>query len=338
MRYQRVCIEGVGHVVPDTEVTTASIESSLSALYSRLGIRPGWLETVTGIRARRFWAPGVKPSQVATRAAERALDEAGISRESVGLLVSCSVCKDYLEPSTAALVHGNLSLPSRCLNFDVGNACLGFLSGLVVAANMIELGQVDVALVVAGESSREPVEATVRRLMVPGADMAAFRDNLATLTLGSAGVAMVLTSDRRTQTSRRFLGGLSLAATEFNRLCVGTATKMTTDPARLLAEGVKLAGRTWAAVHQHVDLRPEVVQSYALHQVGRANHQAVIRALSLPPERALALYPDHGNVGAAGVPLTLALSAAQGRLRPGDRVGMLGIGSGLNVSMMGAQW
>jgi 3-oxoacyl-[acyl-carrier-protein] synthase-3 len=338
MRFQRVCIEGVGYVVPNTEVTTSSIESSLSALYGRLGIRPGWLETITGIRARRFWAPGVKPSQVATRAAERALDDAQVAREDIGVLVSCSVCKDYLEPSTAARVHGNLSLPTRCLNFDVGNACLGFMSGLMVAANMIELGQVDVALVVAGESSREPVEATVRRLMVPGADMAAFRDNLATLTLGSAGVAVVLTSKRRARGGRALLGGLSMAATEFNRLCVGTATKMTTDPSRLLAEGVKLAGRTWAQVHQHVDLRPAVVQAYALHQVGRANHQAVLSSLSLPPERALALFPDHGNVGAAGVPLTLAISQEQGRLSTGDRVGMLGIGSGLNVSMMGAQW
>lgn len=338
MRFQRVCIEGVGHVVPNTEVTTASIEASLSALYRRLGIRPGWLETVTGIRARRFWAPGVKPSQVASRAAERALADAGVSRDEVGVLISCSVCKDYLEPSTAALVHGNLSLPSQCLNFDVGNACLGFLSGMVVAANMIELGQTDVALIVAGESSREPVEATVRRLMVPSADMAAYRDNLATLTLGSAGVAMVLTSERRARRGRRFLGGLALAATEHNRLCVGTATKMTTDAARLLAEGVKLAGRTWSSVHQHVDLRPSAVQMYALHQVGRANHEAVIRSLSLPAERAPALYPDHGNVGAAGVSLTLALSAERGTLKPGDRVGMLGIGSGLNVSMMGAQW
>lgn len=338
MRFQRVSIAGIGHVVPNTEVTTASIESGLSALYSRLGIRPGWLETITGIRARRFWAPGVKPSQVATRAAERALDDAGIAREDVGVLISCSVCKDYLEPSTAALVHGNLGLSARCLNFDVGNACLGFLSGMTVAANMIELGQVDVALLVAGESSREPVEATVRRLMVPSADMAAYRDNLATLTLGSAGVAMVLTNPRRARTERRLLGGLAMAATEFNRLCVGTATKMTTDPARLLAEGVKLAGRTWSQVHQHVDLRPSAVQAYALHQVGRANHQAIISSLGLPPERALALFPDHGNVGAAGVPLTLALSQETGRLSSGDRVGMLGIGSGLNVSMMGAQW
>ncbi|MEL6348632.1 MAG: 3-oxoacyl-ACP synthase III, partial [Myxococcota bacterium] len=156
MRYSRVHIESLGTVVPTTEVTTASLEQQIGGLYRRIGIRPGWLETVTGIRARRFWAPGVKPSQVATRAAERALQQSGIARDRVGLLVSCSVCKDYLEPSVAALVHGNLSLPSHCLNFDVGNACLGFLSGMVVAANMIELGQIDTALVVAGESSREP--------------------------------------------------------------------------------------------------------------------------------------------------------------------------------------
>ena len=338
MRFHQVCIEGVAHVVPTTEVTTASIEQSISGLYGRLGMRPGWLETVTGIRARRFWAPGVKASTVATRAAERLLEETGFSREDIGVLVSTSVCKDYLEPSVAALVHGNLSLPTTCLNFDVGNACLGFLTGMTVVGQMIELGQIETALVVAGESSRDPVEATVRRLHDPTADMHTFRDNLATLTLGSAGVAMLLTSRRRSRTGHRFLGGLARAATEFNRLCVGTPTKMTTDAARLLNEGVALAERTWSAVHQHVDLRPEVVQEYALHQVGRANHRKVISTLGLPADRALEVFPDHGNVGAAGVPLTLSLGLTRRRIRDGDRVGMLGIGSGLNVSMMGVRW
>jgi 3-oxoacyl-[acyl-carrier-protein] synthase-3 len=338
MRFHQVCIEGVAHVVPTTEVTTSSIEQSISPLYARLGMRPGWLETVTGIRARRFWAPGVKPSTVATRAAEKVIDESGVSREDIGVLVSTSVCKDYLEPSVAALVHGNLSLPSSCLNFDVGNACLGFLSGLTVVAQMIELGQVDHALVVAGESSREPVEATVRRLHDPSADMLSFRDNLATLTLGSAGVAMLLSSRRRSRTGHRFLGGLARAATEYNRLCVGTSTKMTTDAALFLSEGVVFAECIWSSVHQHVDLRPSAVQEYALHQVGRANHTRVISALGLPPERALSIFPDHGNVGAAGVPLTLSMGLTRSRIREGDRVGMLGIGSGLNVSMMGIRW
>ena len=113
---------------------------------------------------------------------------------------------------------------------------------------------------------------------------------------------------------------------------------MTTDPARLLSEGVKLAGQTWNAVHQQVDIQPETTREYALHQVGRANHDAVIRALSIPPNKALRIYIDHGNVGACGVPLTLAMLVDQGRVQKGDRVGLMGIGSGLNVMMMGVQW
>jgi len=275
---------------------------------------------------------------VATLAAERVLSETRVAREDIGVLVSTSVCKDYLEPSVAALVHGNLSLPSDCLNFDVGNACLGFLSGMTVVAHMIETGHIEVGLVVAGESSREPVEATMARLADTNADMATYRDNLATLTLGSAGVAMLMTSRRRSRTGHRFLGGISRSATEFNRLCVGTSTKMITDPTRLLAEGVKLARRTWADVHEHVDLGPQAVQEYALHQVGRSNHEAVISALDLPADRAMTIFPEYGNIGACGVPLTVARGLEMNRICQGDRVGMLGIGSGLNVSMMGMRW
>jgi len=338
MQFSQVCIEGLGYVVPTTEITTSSIEQGLTHLYRRMGIRPGWLEMVTGIRARRFWPSGVRPSQVAFQAAEKALADSGVDRSSVQVLVSTSVSKDYLEPSVAALVHGSLGLPSNCLNFDVGNACLGFLSGMVVVANLIELGQIDCGMVVAGESSREPTESTINILSRPGANMKSFRDNLATLTLGSAGVAMVLTSKKRSRTGHRFLGGKALAATEFNHLCIGTSTKMTTDPARLLAEGVKLARRTWSAVHADVDLRPSVVREYALHQVGKANHQAVLKALDVPSDRALVVFDDHGNVGACGVPLTVAISRERKRFGSGDRVALMGIGSGLNVSMMGIQW
>ena len=77
----------------------------------------------------------------------------------------------------------------------MGNACLGFLTGMMNIADQIELGKIDVGLVVAGESAREPSEATIQRLKDPNAGMKEFKDNLATLTLGSAGVAMVLVSD-----------------------------------------------------------------------------------------------------------------------------------------------
>ena len=112
------------------------------------------------------------------------------------------------------------------------------LSGMTVIADQIELGRIDVGIVVAGESSREPTEATIARLQDPQAGMQEFKDNLATLTLGSAGVAMILTSKRFSTTGHKLLGGIARAATQWHGLCVGTATKMTTNPTKLLSEGV----------------------------------------------------------------------------------------------------
>lgn len=126
MLYQNVYIESLVHVRPEEELRTQSIESAIAPLYRKLGLKPGWLQAVTGIRERRFWPVGTKPSDVATMAAKKALLQSGIAKDQVGALVSCSVCKDYIEPSVAAIVHGKLGLPTTAHNYDVGNACLGF--------------------------------------------------------------------------------------------------------------------------------------------------------------------------------------------------------------------
>jgi acyl-CoA:acyl-CoA alkyltransferase len=338
MRYHNVCIEALEYVTPNIEIRTQEIEMAIAPLYKKLGLKPGWLQAVTGIRARRFWERNKRPSDVATLAAEKALRATPLSTENVEALVSCSVCKDYIEPSVGAIVHGNLRLPSSAHNFDTGNACLGFLTGMMLIADQIELGRIEVGMVVAGESSREPTEATVERLQHPNADMNDFKDNLATLTLGSAGVAMIMTNRRLSSTGHRFLGGISRAATQWHNLCVGTATKMTTNPTKLLSEGVKLAQKTWEDISPVIDIRPEHIKEYALHQVGRANHDAVLQALRLPPNKAVRLYIDHGNVGACGVPFSLASLVEKNRIERGDRAALMGIGSGLNVMMLGVQW
>jgi len=338
MRYQKVFIEGLAYVVPDTEVTTAAIERMLGRLYQRIGLAPGFLETLTGIRARHFWADGIKPSSAATRAAEKAIADCGIERERIQALINTSVCKDYLEPSTASIVHGNLGLSRQCVNFDLGNACLGFMMGIVTVANMIELGQIEVGMVVAGEGSRTVTQSTVGRLLKPRVGIQDLIDNLATLTLGSGAVAMVLAHERVATRGHRLLGGVSLAATEHNGLCVGTETSMKTEPAKLLAEGVKLARQTWSQLCEEQQIDPAAVREFVLHQVGKANHDALLGNLGLPEDRALRVYPELGNVGAAGVPLTLASAVEQGRINPGDLIALMGIGSGLNCSMMAVQW
>jgi 3-oxoacyl-[acyl-carrier-protein] synthase-3 len=338
VQYQRVCIESVAHHVPPTVVTTADLEAQLAPIYQRMGIKPGFLEGVTGIRARRFWDPGVQPSKVATVAAQKVLVRTRFPRENIGALISTSVCKDYLEPSTASLVHGNLRLPPECLNFDVGNACLGFMTGMSMVANMIELGQIQAGLVVAGEGSRAVTEATMETLSKEGVGFSEFKDHLATLTLGSGACAMLLVHERLSTVGHRLLGGEVTAATEHNKLCIGTEKWMRTDPAKLLSEGVKLASRNWRRTRDRLGLRTESVAQFALHQVGKANHDAVVSALGLPAEKALRVYPEFGNVGAAGIPLTLSMTIEANRLHPGDTIALMGIGSGLNSSMMGVRW
>ena len=338
MRFNAVAIESLATVLPETRITTASIERMLGRTYRRLNIAPGFLEMLTGIHTRRFWDEGIKPSDAATLAARKALAESSISADRIGILVNTSVCKDYLEPSTAALVHGNLGLAPVCLNFDLGNACLGFLSGMQVVATMIEQGAIEAGMVVAGEGSRDVIRSTVSRLIKPGTTFPDLRDNLATLTLGSAGAAMLLVRADLTESPHRFLGSHALAATQHSRLCVGTAEKMTTDPTTLLQEGVKLAAQVWQEFTADLGLDHPDFAQYALHQVGKANHDAVCKAVGVPVDRALRIYPDTGNVGACGVPLTLSRAIELGRVSPGDKVALMGIGSGLNSAMQALRW
>ena len=88
--------------------------------------------------------------------------------EQVGVMINTSVSREHLEPSTAVAVHHQLGLPTSCLNFDLANACLGFVNGIQLAGTMIDSGQADYALIVDAEGSRHTQEVTLDRLIVAG--------------------------------------------------------------------------------------------------------------------------------------------------------------------------
>ena len=338
LAYEQVFVEGWAAEIPSVVMSTAQIEQQLRPLYRRLGFKPGWVEAVTGITERRMWAPGELHHDGATRAARRALIEAGVDAGEVQLLISCSVYKGRLEPSIACEVQKDLGIGSHCMNFDVGNACLGFLTGMIQAANLIELGQVDVALVVASEDAREVLDGTLKRLRDRDATIHTFKDNLATLTLGSAATAAVLTSRRRSRKPHRFHGGTTRSATHHFDLCVGDAGGMVTDAVRLLREGVALADTTWKDVADRLNWTTSDVRTYAMHQVGKAHHESILRQLRVPMDAAPQIYPWMGNIGSCGVPTTAILAGEQGHYGAGDRIALMGIGSGLNCMMLGLTW
>jgi 3-oxoacyl-[acyl-carrier-protein] synthase-3 len=305
----------------------------------RLGVPKGSLERLSGIRERRFWDPGTRPSDVATLAARKAIAAAEIDPGQIGIVINTSVCQDYLEPSTACFVHRNLGLSPQAMNYDVRNACLGFLNGMDIAAMMIESGAISYALIVDGEGAQEAVQSTIQRLQSPTTNSQEFRDNFATLTLGSGAAAMLLAHRSVAKQGHLLNGVVSLAATEHNDLCVGMPDYMKTDASALLIAGVKLAAQTWTLAQERLqDWSDDRITLYTPHQVGARHMAAVAEALGIPQQKLYLNFPVLGNIGPAALPISLAQAAESGRLQAGDHVGLLGIGSGLNCSMMSVTW
>ena len=170
-------------------VPSSQFDERLADTYERVGAQSGLLESLAGIKERRWWPEGHLFTDAATAAGAKAIEAAGVRPDDIGLLIDTSVCRDRLEPSSAVTIHHQLDLPSWCLNFDLANACLGFLNALQLAGSMIDSGQIDYALVVDGEGSRHTQQLTLDRLASPEATMADLFAEFATLTLGSGGAA-----------------------------------------------------------------------------------------------------------------------------------------------------
>ena len=338
MKFNNVVIQSLTAIDPPIRVTSVEIEKQLKATFDRLGIRDNLLEEVSGIGARRFWENGTQPSDAATLAAEKVLDDAGIDRARIGVIINTSVCRDYLEPSTACIVHGNLGLSENCLNFDVGNACLAFLNGMDIASRMIERAEIEYALIVDGESSRPITEATIKRMLNPEISEEQFRAEFASLTLGSGAAAMILARKELVPQGHPYLGSVSRSATEFNMLCHGQMDRMVTDTRVLLSEGLKLASKTFQAAKIAFGWVASELDQFIIHQVSKVHTDSLVSLLGLDPQKVYAIYPEMGNIGPASVPIVLAKAAEIGRIKQGDRVALLGIGSGLNCSMAEIIW
>jgi len=338
MDFQNVSIIGLAHVDAPHRITSTELEEQLAPIIKGMGGRSEIIQSLTGIVARRFWDPGQQPSEVATMAAERAIEDAGIDKSRLGILLSTSVCRDYIEPSVACLVHGNLGLSPDCMNFDVCNACLAFLNGMEIIGNMIERGQVEYGIVVDGEGSRFVVESTIHRLLDSGCDEDTFRSNFATFTLGSGAAAMVLARSDLAPEGHRLLGGVSVAETEHNNLCRGQVDHMETDASALLVAGLELAERTFKKACRELGWKPDDLDEYVLHQVSAVHTAKLTALLGLDEGKVYKTFPEFGNIGPAAIPFTLSKALELGRVNKGDRVALMGIGSGLNCSMMEVVW
>lgn len=333
-----------------------ALEARLAPVYDRLKLHAGRLELMTGIRARRFWPQPVAPSEVAALAGHKALNRAGFDRDQIGCIVHASVCRDFLEPATANVVHEALGLPRGCQVLDVSNACLGVLNGMLLVANQIELGQIKAGIVVAGENGQPLVDSTIAGLLSdPSVSRKSIKGAFASLTIGAGAAAVVLAHRDLVPDGPVFEGVTVRAATEHNRLCRGgaaasghapvdagvhaeTTLDMNTDAEALLHAGIELAQETWKDFSVEMGFNDRAPDRVVTHQVGKAHHLLLFGALGLHPETAYTTFESLGNVGSVSWPMTLSMAVDAEVVQPGHRVAVLGIGSGLNCMMAGVKW
>lgn len=337
MQFDNVCIEGMGYVIPEHIVTTAWFEEQLEPVYQTLGAPKGFIERLTGIREHRWWDEGVQVSDGSAMAGEKALTATGVERSEIQCLINASVCRDYIEPATASIVHHKLGLRPEAMSFDVVNACLGFLNGMSIIANMIELGQIDTGMVVAAEAPREGQLATIEYMLNSTPDRAKFRDNLASFTLGAASVAMILRHRSKSKTGKRLLGGAVYSNTEHCELCVAQRTWMRTKSSELLEEGTKVVTAAWEQFKKAMSWTNDMVDRLFTHQVSEPQRQVALHALNLSPDIDYPTLHYLGNTASVAAPISMAIGIDDGFVQQNDRIVLFGVGSGINSIVLGIQ-
>ena len=314
--------------------TSEEIDRRLKPVLARLKLPTGLLQRVAGVYERRNWGPNETFDDAAVKAGKVALREAGIKPSDVGLLINTSVTRKHLEPSVAVRIHHGLGLPSSAINFDIANACLGFVNGMTLAAQLIDSGQIKYAVIIDGEDADEIQSNTIDRLGRPGIKRKDFMSEFASLTLGSGAAAAVLGPADAHPGGHRILGGVTRAATQFNGLCVGSVDGMFTDAKALLKGGMELVVSAWTEAKR--DWSWSNMDRYIVHQVSDVHTNAIVKATGMDKTKVPLTYPTLGNVGPASIPITLSRESS--KLQSGNRVLLMGVGSGLNTAMMELVW
>lgn len=343
MKYNNVVIRDFAYALSEDVMTSDDLEKRLEPVYKRLRLPAGRLELMTGIKERRLWSPGTLPSDLSTMAAQNLFNKGNVKKEEIEKIVHASVCRDFLEPSTASIVHGNLGLSEDCMIFDLSNACLGVVNAMVMACNMIELGQIKNALIVSGENGGPLLEETIKKLNTDKSiTRKSIKKYIANLTIGSAAVAFVLSHKDQANDAPKVLGGACMTDSSANKLCQGDgdpgSLMMETDSEKLLEHGIKLARKTWLKTKDVLAWQHDEIDWVIGHQVGTAHEEQVMRALELKDRPTHITYDLLGNTGSAALPITLIKLFETGQLKKNQNVALVGIGSGLTSIMLGVKW
>ena len=312
-------IAGTGSSLPEKRLTNDDLSKMVDT-------NDDWIVQRTGIRERRVAGPGESTATLATAAARRALEAAGLTAKDLDLILCGTITPEMTFPSTACFVAASLGLTSTPA-FDLSAACSGFIYALETAGAFLKSGRYRNVLVIGAETLSRITDYT---------------DRGSCILFGDGAGAVVM---KRTNDPRRGLIYSSLYADGhgWEMLCCQPGSRHVLDEAMLSGRGqyMKIKGREVYkfAVQRFeeliedamrkCELTPEQVSLIVPHQVNQRIIDSAMQKLGFPPEKVYVNIDKYGNTSAASIPIALDEAWRGGRVKPGDVLVFVAFGAGL---------
>lgn len=324
-----VKIAGTGSYVPDNVVTNEDL--------ARLGCDADWIIQRTGIRERRHAPPGMATAAMSVKAAERAIEAAGIERDQIDHVLVGTFTPDYLVPQTASIVQNELGL--NCAAMDLAAACAGFMYALTTGVQYVATGAARNVLVVGADTNS--------RVVNP--------DDKKTFPLfGDGAGAVILSPGSETQGLAAYTLGADGSGAELLYRPEG-GTLVPFDPAKAIQDkgrpwflhmegrpvfkwAVRLLEDSFNQVLEAADRDKEAIKLWLLHQANARILDAATDSMKINPELVVKHLDRYGNTSAGSIPIALDESFREGRIADGDELMLCGFGSGLSWGTAVWRW
>ncbi len=328
----RTRIIGTGSYLPERVVTNADVAAPL-------GVSPGHIDRLTGIRERRWAADHEASSDMAVIAGQRALDAAGCTAASLDAIILSTTSPDAAFPSTACHVQRRLGCRGVGA-FDVAASCSGFLYGLSMAHAMVQSGHVRTCLVVSAEiKSRflDPADEATAMLFGDGAGAVVVRGDTAADPHGSGVLGIRLHADgSRHELIRIPAGGSRTPASP--ETMQRQAHRLRMNGPSLFRLAIRRIEQAVQDILKEFGVRLDEVGQVVLHQANGRILAQVAQRLSIPPDRLSSVIERYGNTSSASLPIALDAAVRAGTITTGDLVLLGSFGGGLTWGTGLVRW
>lgn len=319
MNERYVGILGIGSYVPETIVTNFDLEQ-------RMDTSDSWIVERTGIRERRIVKKGENTSDLATKAAERALADAGINAAEIDLIIVGTVTPDMMFPSVACLVQQNLKAVNAAA-FDLTAVCSGFIYGLVTGSSFIKSGTYRKVLVIGAEALSTITDWTDRNTAI------LFGDGAGAVVLGetSPGYGILgvdLGAEGAGGDLLKVPAGGSRMPTTLETIAQGFHF-IHMDGNEVFKFAIKVMGETVNKALANANLSAKEITCLVPHQANLRIIQSAAKRLGLPLDKVVINVDKYGNTSAASIPIALDEGVKSGRIKHGDTIALAGFGGGL---------